>query len=265
MGKKKSSGNNIKRILIPTTAGTGAEITPFSAVYVDKIKYSLAHPKMVPEHVILAPELTYHLGQRITAQAGCDAIAQAIEGYWSVHATGKSKSYSEQALSLLLPSIRKAVLSPTPECRRSMLFGAHYAGKSIAIAKTTAAHAMSYPLTSFHNIPHGHAVMLTLPYFFPINESADDGNIQQKFSLVEARKTFQGILKLLVVKTGKESRDMLLTLLSDIHLEQKLSQLGVKESDLSNIVDHGFNPDRVANNPVRITKETEMEILRAIL
>ena len=128
-----------------------------------------------------------------------------------------------------------------------MLFGSYYAGKSIAIAKTTAAHALSYPFTAYHNIPHGHAVMLTLPYFFEINENATESNIQKSLTLEYVQDTFRELLGLLSIGSGIEARDKLVNLMDKIGLERKLSNLGIKEEDLQNIVDNGFNPGRVKN------------------
>lgn len=263
-GKQEPQGRNIKLLLIPTTAGTGAEITPFSAIYIGKTKYSLGHSSMSPDYAILAPELTYSLSPVITAQTGCDALAQAIESFWSVNATEESKEYSREAIKLILSNLPKAVDNPDPQSRRVMLMGAHLAGKSIAIAKTTAAHALSYPLTVYHNIPHGHAVMLTLPYFFSINEKATANNIQGGLSLDYVKKTFIELLSLIEVKNGEEARDKLLALMDEIHLERKLSALGIQKKDLQSIIDNGFNPQRVKNNPVKITEEIVWKILKNI-
>lgn len=264
-GERIPKGKIIKRLFIPTTVGTGAEITPFAAIYIDKTKYSLDIPNMPPDYAILAPELTYSLNPRITAQTGVDAIANIIEGFWSVNATEESKEYSRISIPLVFDNISKAVNNPTPKSRRAILIGSHLAAKSVAIAKTTAAHALSYPLTSYHNIPHGHAVMLTLPYFFPINEKAIGENIQEGVTLKYVQETFKELLSMLDVKTGEEARDKLLALMDEIHLERKLSLFGIEEKHLKNIVDNGFNPQRVKNNPVKITKEIEFTILKNLL
>src|SRR3989344_4094500 len=128
-GEQKPKCRSIKLILIPTTAGTGAEITPFAVVYIDKIKFSFSHKEMIPDYVILAPELTYNLIPRVTAQTGCDALAQAIEGFWSVNATEESRGYSREAIKLVLGSLVGAVNDPNHENRKAMLIGSHLAGK----------------------------------------------------------------------------------------------------------------------------------------
>lgn len=266
-GKQKPKGNNIKRILIPTTAGTGAEITPFSVIYINKIKYSLTHPSMSPEYVILAPELTLSLGRYETASTGCDALAQAIESFWSVNATEESKGYSKEAINLALNNLSEAVNTPNLENRTAMLMASHLAGKAISIAKTTAAHSLSYPFTSYHDIHHGHAVMLTLPYFFEINEMIGKKNIQIKegFTVEYARKTFDELLTILDVNSGTEAKNVLIDLMDKIGLERSLRNLGINKEDFQNIVNNGFNPQRVINNPVKITEKIVWNILRTVL
>src|SRR3989344_5173089 len=239
----KLIGNNIRRLLIPTTAGTGAEITPFSAVYIDKTKYSLAYPSMSPEYVILAPELTLTLSKEVTASTGCDALAQAIEAFWSVNATEESKKYSEEAIRLALNNLSKAVNNPNLEERTAMLMASHLAGKAISIAKTTAAHSLSYPFTFYHDISHGHAVMLTLPYFFEINQYVDEQNVQKKegFTVKYAKKTFDDLLKILDVKNAMDAKNKLISLMDEIGLERSLRKLGISEDGLQVIVNNGFN------------------------
>ena len=266
-GKKAPQGHNIKRLFIPTTAGTGAEITPFAVIYSDKVKYSLAHPSMPPENVILDPELTDSLPATLTAEGGCDALAQSIEAYWSVNSTKLSRQHSLQALSLILEHIEIAVNAPTEKSRAAMLKAAHLSGKAISIAKTTAAHALSYPLSAFHDIPHGHAVMLTLPYFFPINANVNELNIQEKVNLKveEILKRMKQLYAILNVDDAESAMNYLLDLIGRIGLSHRLRDLNVEEKDIPNIVKHGFNPDRVLNNPVKINEQMVEKILFEII
>lgn len=266
-GNAKPKGDNIRRLLIPTTSGTGAEITPFSVIYIDKTKYSLAHPTMPPEYIILAPELTLTLGKYETASTGCDALAQAIESFWSVNATEESKEYSREAIHLALKNLPQAVNNPNLENRTAMLKASHLAGKAISIAKTTAAHSLSYPFTSYYNISHGHAVMLTLLYFFEINSYVGKDNIQKKegFTVEYARRTFDELLRILDVKNGVGAKNKLRDLMYEIGLERSLRNLGINKDGLQVIVDNGFNLGRVVNNPVVVTQEHVWRILNTIL
>ncbi len=266
-GSRIPERKSIIRLLIPTTAGTGAEITPFAVVYIDKIKNSFVHPLMRPDYVIIAPELTNTLNPKITAETGCDALSQAIEGFWSVRATQESRRYSAEAINLILDNFVVAVNHPTYESRTAMLKAANLSGKSIAIARTTSAHALSYPLTAYHNIPHGHAVMLTLPYFFPINDNVNEENIQNKSNLTvqEVKNVMKKLHALLGVQNAEEAKKMLLRLMDCLNLEQRMSRLGIKAHDVSNLITNAFNPQRVLNNPVRISEKMVKNIFDTII
>ncbi len=264
--KSTKFDKKIPSVFVPTTAGTGSEITPFAVIYIDGEKYSFTSKLMIPEEIILDPELTITLDKHTTASCGCDALSQAIESYWSVNSTDESKKQSRKAIELIMKNFYKVITNPTLESRDAMLLGAHYSGRAISIAKTTAAHSISYPLTYNFGISHGHAVMLTLPYFFEINENINRSNIQIKkgFDLDYAKETFSSLLDILEVKSGKEAKKKFLNLIDEIGLERKLSNLGIKNEDFSLIVEKGFNPERVINNPVKITKRVVLEILEKI-
>jgi alcohol dehydrogenase len=261
-GKAVPQPRRIRLILIPTTAGTGAEVTHFSVVYMDKIKYSLAYPSMGADYALIIPELTYTLPKSVTATSGCDAIAQAIEAFWSVNATPESRQYSMQALSHLLPHIVEAVHRPTEENRRAMLLGACYAGMAINIAKTTWAHAASYWLTAHKPISHGHTVMLTLPYLFPMVAEADEQTLQKTEHLTVdlLREQMAALYHILGVQNGLEARDRLHNLMDACGLERHLGRLDVKPSDLEEIVD-AVNPERMKNMPITISRESALDIL----
>jgi len=264
-GKQKPQGNNIKRLLIPTNAGTGAEITPYSSIYIGKAKYSLAHPSMLPDYAILSPELTYNLPPRITARTGYDALAQAIESFWSVRATEESKEYSREAIKLVLDNLIDAVKEPNQDNKAAMLWAAHLAGKAIAIAKTTAAHALSHLFMTYYKISHGHAVLLSLPHFFPMLDNVSSENIHQDLTIEYVEETFKELLSLLKVKNGEEAKDMLLKLADEIGLEKKLSDFGVTDEYFNEIIDSISTNPKVANNPIKITGDMYLDILKNLI
>ena len=155
-------------IAIPTTAGTGAEVTHFAVCYIDGAKQSIADSRMRPEICLLVPELTLNNGDYLTACTGFDALAQAIEAYWTINATPESDAYAEDALKCMLPALTDVVVNGNKnmENREKLLRGAMLSGEAINITKTTAPHAVSYTLTTEYGYPHGHAVALTFPFFF---------------------------------------------------------------------------------------------------
>ena len=261
-GQAIPNSRDIRLILIPTTAGTGAEVTHFAVVYINKNKYSLAHPSLGSDYALLVPALTYALPESVTATSGCDAIAQAIEAFWSVNATEESRYYSTQALACLLPHITEAVHRPTEENRRAMMLGACYAGLAINIAKTTWAHAASYWMTANKGIPHGHAVMLTLPYLFPLIDSVDEQTLQKREHLTVdiLREHMQVLYQMLGVQNGGQARDLLHRLMDDCGLERRLGQLRICPSEFEQIAG-AVNPERMKNMPITITGDTALAIL----
>ncbi|SVD90379.1 uncharacterized protein METZ01_LOCUS443233, partial [marine metagenome] len=166
-------------IAIPTTAGTGSEATHFAVMYQNKIKYSIAHPNLMPEYAIVDAQFTFNLPPYITACCGFDALGQAIESFWATGADDLSKRYARKAIIKIKGHIIDAVNKSDKYSREELAHGAFLSGKAINISKTTAPHAISYPLTSDFGIPHGHAVALTLGYFFEINENFEDENLAQ--------------------------------------------------------------------------------------
>lgn len=252
-------------ILIPTTAGTGSEATHFAVVYIGKDKYSLAHPSLIPDEAIIDPELTFSLPPYQTASTGMDALAQAIESYWSVHSTEESKQYAREAIVLALQHLEKAVNNPTPEARTGMAKAANLAGKAINISFTTACHAISYPITSYFGIPHGHAVALTLPEMVLYNSGIAELECLDKRGVGYVQQVMADLYSLFIVSSAEEMKLKLEGLLDAIGLKRKLSAVGIATTlDLEIIIQHGFNPERVKNNPRKIGAEELRKVLDSI-
>jgi len=265
VGKKEIGDREIPSLMIPTTAGTGSESTHFSVIYINKTKYSLAHPSLLPDMAILDPIFTEGLSPYITACSGMDALCQGIESFWSINATEESKEYSRQAIQLSLSNIVKAVNNPDKESRENMLLAGNYAGKAINISKTTAAHALSYPFTSFFNIPHGHAVALTLPAFISLNNDITNDNLQDRRGLTYVKNTMKALIDIMGATTCKEAENKIITIMKKIKLETRLSPLGLGIKDLDVIVKNGFNPERIINNPRKIQEKEVRCLLEGIL
>lgn len=257
-----ASERTIPLTLVPTTAGTGSEATHFAVVYIDKTKYSLKHPSLIPDLSILDPSLHKSLPSFMTACTGMDALSQAIEGMWSIHATEESKAYSRESIPLIMNNLAAAVNENTDEARTAMAIASNLAGKSINKAFTTAAHAVSYPMTSYFGVPHGLACALTLPHFLVFNSEAV-GELNEARGKEYVKGTLQEIIYLLGASNAAEARDKILTLMSACGLPITLSEAGVQ--DIEVVIANGFNPDRVKNNPVVLTKEGLRELLVKIV
>lgn len=250
----------IPSIMIPITAGTGSESTHFSVIYINKTKYSLAHNSILSNFVILDPTFTKNLPPYITACTSMDALCQAIESFWSTNSTEESRIYSKQSIELIMPNIKKNINNPDRESRGKMLIASNLAGKAINIAKTTAAHSISYPLTSYFNIPHGHAVALTLPYFIKYNNNISLENLQDSRGIKFAKDRMNELFDILEVITADKAKNKLLSIMKEINLETRLSKLGINWNNINIIIKNGFNPQRMKNNP-RVVNEKDLRIL----
>jgi alcohol dehydrogenase class IV len=265
LNDRNISKREVPLIAIPTTAGTGSESTHFAVIYIGKEKHSIAQQSMLPDYAILDPEFTLGLPPYITACTGMDALCQGIESFWSVHSTAASRVYSEKGIKLALDNIVKAVNEPDRESRENMLTASHLCGSAINLAFTTAAHAVSYPLTSYFGIAHGHAVALTLPHFILFNGGVNEETCQDSRGLPFVRDRLQELMRILGVRDTSEAAGKLLGIMDAIGLAQRLSDFGIKDRDLSTIVKNGFNPNRVKNNPRTLTADGLETLLRGIL
>ncbi len=144
--------------------------------------------------------------------------------------------------------------------------GAHLAGKAIDISQTTASHAISYPITSFFGVPHGHAVGLTIPSMVLFNSEADEKSVSDERGLEYVKETMAELLEMLGSKNGEDTKQKIEDLMKEIHLETKLGDLGIQtKEDRERIVENGFNPERMKNNPRLVTEDVLRSILERIV
>ena len=262
-GESPLVSRSMPTIMIPTTAGTGSEATSFAVVYINGTKYSLAHHSMLPEYAIVDPRLTMSVPPQVAAATGLDALTQAVESLWSVGATTVSRRFSKAGMRMALTSLVGAVNEPDLDNRGAMCFASNNAGKAINIAKTTAAHAVSYPMTAHWDVPHGYAVALTLPSFVEYNMGVDGSSLQAGADLGEVRSVMSDLLTELDCRDGSEAKAKLTQLVADIGLPTTLSGAGIPRSGVAKIMGE-INPDRVRNNPRVVTEEALRSILEAI-
>lgn len=250
---------------IPTTSGSGSEATKFAVVYINKMKYSLEHDFMLPDYAIVDTQFTMNLPKGTAASAGMDAFCQAIESYWCINSNEESKKYAKEAIKIIIKNLPNAVNKPSKKSRAAMSKASHLAGKAINISKTTACHAISYPITSYFNVPHGHAVALTLPSILIYNSEFNENDLLDKRGADYVKTTINQIVKFIDAKDVYEASKKIENLMIEIGLSTKLSQLGIKTGkDIDTIIKYGFNPQRVKNNPRRLTEEALIEIFENI-
>ncbi|MBH44267.1 MAG: alcohol dehydrogenase [Gammaproteobacteria bacterium] len=251
----------IPLVAIPTTTGTGSESTHFAVTYINKKKYSLAHKYMLPSYCIVDPILSYTMPPKLTASCGMDALTQSVESYWSVNSTEESKRYARESILLIIKNIINAV-SGSEEAKNEMALAAHYSGKAINISKTTAPHAISYPLSMYFNISHGHAVALTLGYFFTINSTLENVDIIDKRGKEYLSSNMYELFNLFSKKNGDDCKDFWYKLMHQINLETNISKLGVRTNEDIDKILENVDPNRIRNNPVQIDKKIIKNILK---
>ena len=263
--EKKIQNRGAPLVAIPTTSGSGSEATKFAAIYDEKKKCSLEHEYMIPDYVIVDAQLTMNLPPTITAYTGMDAFCQGIESFWSINSTEESKQYSKKVIGLVLENLREAVKNPNKENREAMAEAAFLSGKAINIAKTTACHAISYPITSYFGVPHGHAVSLTVGAMLKYNSKVTESDALDKRGTSYVRQIIGEIVELFDLRSVEEVGDKIHALMENIGLSIKLSDLKIKTENIEVIIKNGFNPDRVKNNPRKLTKKRLRSILTDLM
>jgi len=265
--KNKATSNTAKPLIaIPTTAGSGSEATSFAVLYVNKEKFSVDNKLLLPTAAIVDPVLTNSLPKKLTAISGLDALSQAIESYWSIKSNNESKKYAGEAIKIIMTNLAIAVNNPTDSARLAMAKAAHLAGKAINITRTTAPHAISYPLTSYFSIPHGQAVAVTIAPLLVFNSKVTDNDIQDSRGTNYVKEVINQIVNLIGAATISTAKNKIEQLINEIGLETKLSRLNINSpKDIELIIQNGFNPDRVKNNPRILTKTALREILNTLL
>ena len=246
-----------KLLAIPTTAGSGAEVTSNAVIYIDKIKYSIEGEELKPNFFFLLPELIIGSSNKIKSASGFDAISQAIESLISKKSNLKSIKFAKKSLNISLNYYLDFLKNPNQNNTAAMCFAANLSGKAISISKTTAPHAVSYPFTSLFNISHGHAVSLTINKFLTFNYK----HIKNSNCSFDLKERYNMLFKL----TGSNNINQLDKYISNIkkqaNLEDDLKKLGIDiKKNYSKIIS-GINLQRLSNNPIDLKKKDIKEIL----
>ena len=256
-------GDRLPLILIPTTAGTGSEVTPVSIVTTGKSeKMGVVSNKIIPDAAILDPELTLGLPPQITAATGIDAMVHAIEAYTSKNKNNNpiSKMLSIEALKLLGGSIEKAVFEGSNvEARGNMLIGAMLAGKAFANSPVAAVHALAYPIGGTFHVSHGLSNSLVLPYVLRFNSvdskaSKDYAELAPYvFPEIDTNKGAQSVCA--------EFIDKLESLSKKLGLPQKLREVDIPKNACEKMAKDAMKQTRLlVNNPREVTEKDALNI-----
>lgn len=252
-------------ILIPTTAGTGAEVTPNAIVAVPEreLKVGIVNDNMIADYVILDARMIKNLPRSIAAATGVDALAHCIECYTSNKANPFSDLYALEGLDLILNNIEKACDDPEAMTEKNrMQIAAYYGGLAITASGTTAVHALSYPLGGKYHIAHGVSNAILLVPVMRFNEPA----CRERFAQVYDHCCHDGS----TLKTAEEKSAWVIDRLDQIvrHLDipTSLQSFGVPAEDLEGLVEAGMQVQRLlVNNPRPVTADDARALYRQIL
>lgn len=225
-------------IAIPTTAGTGSEVTPFATVWDAGAvkKYSLSHPRMFPTLAIVDPEMTKDLPWTVTLATGLDALCQALESVWNRHANPITLGFAMAAVPLAWRALQQGEgLMQSAALRADLLQASLLAGLAISHTRTALCHSMSYPVTAKFGLAHGLACAFTMPAVLRFNAESDDGRLAD----VARRLGFPSV---------SEFHVALRELLIARGLNGILAEHSITAARLDPLVSEMFHPGRADNN-----------------
>lgn len=263
-GVGKAKGPRLPLVLVPTTAGTGSEVTPVSIITVgEEEKRGVSSPLILPDIAVLDAELTLGLPAATTAATGVDAMVHAIEAYASKSANNNplSKMLARQALKLIGANIETAVFDGgNVEARGAMLLGAMLAGQAFANSPVAAVHALAYPIGGSFHVPHGLSNALVLPHVLRFNapeaaalyaEIAADA-----FPHLDKEEGAQGRCAAFI--------EHLAALSKTLGMKTRLREVAIGEEHLSKMASDAMKQTRLlVNNPRAVGEADALAIYRA--
>ncbi|PWR24692.1 iron-containing alcohol dehydrogenase [Zavarzinia aquatilis] len=263
-GVGNAKGPRLPLLLVPTTAGTGSEVTPVSIITVGaEEKRGVSSAVILPDVAVLDPLLTLGLPPAITAATGVDAMVHAIEAYASASPNNNplSKMLARQALQLIGAHIETAVFDgKNIEARGAMLLGSMLAGQAFANSPVAAVHALAYPVGSLFHVPHGLSNALMLPHVLRFN-APDAATLYAEIAA--------DAFPVLAAEDSVQSRcagfiEALTLLAARIGLQPRLRDVGIGEEALPRLASDAMKQQRLlVNNPRPVTEADALSIYRA--
>lgn len=242
-------------ICIPTTAGTGSEVTNVGVFTNEKthVKMPMVNSQFWPDYALIDPELTYTLPPAVTASTGMDAFCHAIEAYWNKNSQPMCDMLAMGALKLIIDNIKTAYQNPNNrEARSSMLLASLMAGVAFSQTRTTGIHAISFPLTAEFGASHGTACSITLPAFI-------------KISCEQQEKKMQALVHYLGYECVDLFAEEVEKLMQSMNMPIRLHELGISESNIDHIAEVGLSAAIIQLTPAVMNQDTVSRLLRSIL
>ena len=255
----------VPSLMIPSTAGTGAEATPNAIVGVPErdLKIGIVNPEMIADFVLLDGRMIKNLPKPIAAATGVDALCHAIECFTSAKANPISDTFALEALDLIMNNIIEACTNPEAlTAKRNMLLGSFYAGVAITASGTTAVHALSYPLGGKYHIAHGVSNAILLTPVMKFNEPA----IKDLLAVAYDRVIKEGHQDWSVDEKSAYMISQLDEIVKVLEIPTSLKTFNVPEEDLDGLVAVGMEVTRLlVNNKREVTPEDARAIYLQIL
>ncbi|MCP3464061.1 MULTISPECIES: iron-containing alcohol dehydrogenase [unclassified Bradyrhizobium] len=256
-----AKGKRLPLLLVPTTAGTGSEVTPIAIVTTPTTeKKGVVSPVLIPDWAILDPELTLGLPAAVTAATGIDAMVHAIEAYTSkVKKNPMSDQLARQALALLSANVRRVCENGKDlEARSEMLLGSMLAGMAFANAPVAAVHALAYPIGAIFHVPHGLSNALVLRHVLEFNLAAAEPLYAELAEIV--RPGLRGSQ----AEKAQAFIDEMTSIGRDCRVPASLADVGIGRDDLKKLAEDAMKQTRLlVNNPRELTLDDAYAIYSA--
>lgn len=259
--KVQCDGAKLPFIAIPTTAGTGSESTHNAVMYYEGAKQTITNDGILPDYAILESKVLKTLPLYQKKCTMMDALCQGIESWWSVNSTSESYEYSRKAIELIMANWRKYIFDNDDEAAANIMLGANYSGRAINITATTAAHAMSYKITSLYGLPHGHAVAVCLPkiweYMLTHTDKCVDARGSEYLSTI-----FSAIAGAMGAGNPYEAREIFTCIMQEMELQNPIA---CNRNEELNVLSKSVNPIRLRNNPISLDESTIRALYEIII
>ena len=242
--------NRVPSLFIPTTHGTGSEVTKWGTIWnlQEKKKYSINHPDLYPDTAVLDGKLTLSLPLKESLITVLDALSHCLESIWNKNKNPDSTKYAIESIGLIFEFanlLKKN--SQDLRVRENLLSASNLAGLAFSITRTAAAHSISYPLTVEYNIPHGIASSITLPSLLEVNGPAIEYELD-------------AIYKHLNISGMSEFKNLIYSIPKN-YLRYRLSDCGIRHKQLRSLVSNCFTQGRMKNNIIDLDEEKVYSIL----
>lgn len=261
-GGGRVPGDIIPLIAIPTTAGTGSEVTAFSVITDHSRNYKLTvfSYKLIPAYAILDPELLTTAPVSVAAACGIDAMVHALEAYISKDASPFSDAMAEKALELIGKNIRRYVADRTDiEAAEAMITGSLFAGIAFSWARLGDVHAMSHPVSAYFDVPHGVANAILLPTIVEYNALADRGKYLKLFNYISLTPASEAEFEPFMLV------DLLTELNEQLGIPGSLGEVGVTADKFDAMADDAMKSGNIAVNPRSTTKKDVLSLYEKAL